>query len=157
VRFVPVEHRGNTNQSIEEVEVVRLLVERILREGSLFQPRQGAARQLTSDDVLVVAPYNVQVAALRRALPDAVRVGTVDKFQGREAPVVIYSMASSTAEDAPRGLEFLYSRNRLNVAVSRAEALCIVVASPELARASCKTPQQMKLVNALCAFLESAG
>lgn len=157
VRFLPVVHRGNTNQSPEEVEAVRLLVERCLAAGSLFQPRSGAARQLTAEDVLVVAPYNVQVAALRRALPEGVMVGTVDKFQGREAPIVIYSMTSSTAEDAPRGLEFLYSRNRLNVAVSRAQALCVLVASPELSRASCKTPQQIKLVNALCAYLEQAA
>ncbi len=157
VRFMPVEHRGNTNQSLEEVEAVQLLVGRILAEGSLFQARHGAARQLTPADVLVVAPYNVQVAALRRALPEGVMVGTVDKFQGREAPIVIYSMTSSSAEDAPRGLEFLYSGNRLNVAVSRAQALCVLVASPELARASCKTPQQIKLVNALCAFLEQAA
>jgi predicted RecB family nuclease len=156
VRFVPVEHRGNTNQSLEEVEAVRLMLERLLAEGALFQPRQGAPRQLTPADVLVVAPYNVQVAALRRALPEGVMVGTVDKFQGREAPIVVYSMTSSSAEDAPRGLEFLYSGNRLNVAVSRAQALCILVASPELARASCRTPRQIKLVNALCAFLEQA-
>lgn len=157
LRFVPVEHRGNTNQSPEEVEAVRLLVARILEEGSLFQPRHGAARPLTPADVLVVAPYNVQVASLRRALPPGVMVGTVDKFQGREAPIVIYSMTSSSAEDAPRGMEFLYSGNRLNVAVSRAQALCILVASPELARASCQTPRQIKLVNALCAFLEQAA
>jgi uncharacterized protein len=157
LRFLPVAHRGNTNQSPEEVEVVRGLVERCLAVGSTFQPRSGPARQLTAEDVLVVAPYNVQVAALRRALPEGVMVGTVDKFQGREAPIVIYSMTSSTAEDAPRGLEFLYSRNRLNVAVSRAQALCVLVASPELARASCQTPRQIKLVNALCAYLEHAS
>lgn len=157
VRFLPVVHRGNTNQSPEEVEAVRRLVEGCLAVGSTFQPRSGAARPLTAEDVLVVAPYNVQVAALRRALPEGVMVGTVDKFQGREAPIVVYSMTSSTADDAPRGLEFLYSRNRLNVAVSRAQALCVLVASPELARASCKTPRQIKLVNALCAYLEQAG
>src|SRR6185436_8942782 len=156
VRFAAVEHRGNTNQSSEETEVVRQLVERCLAVGSLFQPREGAARQLVTEDILVVAPYNVQVAALKRALPKGVPVGTVDKFQGKEAPVVIYSMASSSAEDAARGMEFLFNLNRLNVAVSRAQALCIVVASPELGRASCKTPQQIKLVNALCAFLEHA-
>jgi len=157
LRFVPVLHRGNTNQSPEEVEVVRELVSRCLAAGATFQPRSGPARPLLPEDVLVVAPYNVQVAALRRALPEGVMVGTVDKFQGREAPIVIYSMTSSTAEDAPRGLEFLYSRNRLNVAVSRAQALCVLVASPELARASCKTPRQIKLVNALCAYLEHAA
>jgi superfamily I DNA and/or RNA helicase len=157
LRFWPVEHRGNTNQSPEEVDAVRLLVERCSAPSSTFQPRLGAARSLTVDDILVVAPYNLQVAALRRALPEGVMVGTVDKFQGREAPLVIYSMTSSTAEDAPRGLEFLYSRNRLNVAVSRAQALCVLVASPELARASCQTPRQIKLVNALCAYLEHAS
>lgn len=157
LRFCPVDHRGNTNQSPEEVAAVKSLVERTLAPGSTFQPRTGPARPLTPEDVLVVAPYNVQVAALRRALPEGVMVGTVDKFQGREAPIVIYSMTSSTAEDAPRGLEFLFSHNRLNVAVSRAQALCVLVASPELARASCKTPEQIKLVNALCAYLEQAA
>jgi hypothetical protein len=156
LRFVPVVHRGNTNHSSEEVTEVARLVGQLLTSGSQFQARDGEVRQLTGDDVLVVAPYNAQVAALRRALPDDVRVGTVDKFQGREAPVVIYSMTSSTAEDAPRGLEFLFSHNRLNVAVSRAQALCILVASPELTRVSCKTPRQIKLVNALCAYLERA-
>jgi predicted RecB family nuclease len=152
LRFWPVAHRGNTNQAIEEVGAILGLVERLL--AGTFQARDGARRALTAADILVVAPYNAQVAALRRALPDDVRVGTVDKFQGREAPVVIYSMTSSSAEDAPRGLEFLFSLNRLNVAVSRAQALCVLVASPELSRAACKTPRQMKLVNALCAYLE---
>jgi len=156
-RFLPVEHRGNTNHAPEEVQAVGQLVEQWLAGGSTFQPRSGPARPLVAEDVLVVAPYNVQVAALRRVLPAGVMVGTVDKFQGREAPIVIYSMTSSSAEDAPRGLEFLYSRNRLNVAVSRAQALCVLVASPELARASCKTPRQIKLVNALCAYLEHAA
>jgi uncharacterized protein len=156
VRFRPVEHRGNTSQAPEEVEVVSALVEQALSPGSSFRTRDGDSRPLQPSDVLVVAPYNAQVAALRRALPEGVAVGTVDKFQGREAPIVIYSMTSSSAEDAPRGLEFLFSRNRLNVAVSRAQALCIVVASPELARATCKTPAQIRLVNALCALLESS-
>jgi uncharacterized protein len=153
--FWPVSHRGNTNQAVEEVGAIVGLVERLLA-GS-FRARDGARRPLTAADILVVAPYNAQVAALRRALPDDVRVGTVDKFQGREAPVVIYSMTSSSADDAPRGLEFLFSLNRLNVAVSRAQALCVLVASPELSRAACKTPRQMKLVNALCAYLERAS
>jgi uncharacterized protein len=157
LRFYSVEHRGNTNQSPEEVAAVASLVEQMLAPGSTFRPRQGPPRALTPEDVLVVAPYNVQVAALRRAVPEGVMVGTVDKFQGREAPIVIYSMTSSTAEDAPRGLEFLFSHNRLNVAVSRAQALCVLVASPELARASCQTPQQIKLANALCAYLEQAS
>ena len=83
-------------------------------------------------------------------------MGTVDKFQGQEAPIVIYSMTTSSAADAPRGLEFLYSLNRLNVATSRAQALVILVASPDLATAHCKSPRQMQLVNALCSYLERA-
>jgi uncharacterized protein len=154
LEYLPVPHRGNTNQSVEEVEAIARLVEELTGRSARFRGREGEARPLTGADILVVAPYNAQVAALRRALADDVKVGTVDKFQGREAPVVIYSLTSSSAEDAPRGLEFLFSLNRLNVAVSRAQALCVLVASPELTRASCKTPRQMKLVNALCAYLE---
>jgi uncharacterized protein len=96
------------------------------------------------------------VAALRQRLP-GFPVGTVDKFQGQQAPIVIYAMTTSSAEDAPRGMEFLFSLNRLNVATSRAQALVVVVASPELARARCRTPRQMRLANALCMYLEMAG
>ncbi|HKY36324.1 MAG TPA: TM0106 family RecB-like putative nuclease [Polyangiaceae bacterium] len=157
LRYVPVEHHGNSNQSSEEVAEVARLVERVLAPSVRFRERTGELRVLEAKDVMVAAPYNAQVAALRRALPADVRVGTVDRFQGQEAAVVIYSMTSSSAEDAPRGLEFLFSPNRLNVAVSRAQALCILVASPELSRASCKTPRQIRVVNALCAFLEHAA
>ena len=121
-----------------------------------FRRANGSEEPLGPSDILVVAPYNAQVAALRQRLPADVRVGTVDKFQGKEAPVVVYSLTTSSAADAPRGLEFLYSLNRLNVATSRAQALVILVASPELSTASCKTPRQMQLVNALCAYLERA-
>jgi uncharacterized protein len=155
LRYVPVRHRGNTNESDEEVDVIRRLVGDLFAASPTFTDREGEIRPLTERDVLVVSPYNAQVAALSRALPK-LRVGTVDKFQGQEAPIVVYSMATSTAEDAPRGLEFLYSLNRLNVAVSRAQALALLVASPELPRAACKTPRQMKLVNGLCSYLELA-
>jgi uncharacterized protein len=155
--FVPVEHRGNTNRSDEEIDAVAAIVERLLRPGTgRFRRKNGSEEALGASDILVVAPYNAQVAALRQRLPADVRVGTVDKFQGKEAPIVIYSLTTSSAADAPRGLEFLYSLNRLNVATSRAQALVILVASPELPTASCKTPRQMQLVNALCAYLERA-
>ena len=95
-------------------------------------------------------------ALLREQLPAAVRVGTVDKFQGQQATVSFFAMASSSGEDVPRGLEFLFSRNRLNVAVSRAQCLAYVVASPRLLETSCKTVEQMRLVNALCRFVEIA-
>ncbi|HEY0466576.1 MAG TPA: TM0106 family RecB-like putative nuclease [Polyangiaceae bacterium] len=157
LRFVPVVHRGNTNQSDEEVTRVREIVDTLLAGTTRFVDSQGQPRALTARDILVVAPYNVQVTALRSRLASDVQVGTVDKFQGAEAPIVIYSLTSSSAEDAPRGLEFLYSLNRLNVATSRAQALVILVGNPELTRVRCKTPRQMQLVNALCAYLELAG
>ncbi|HEX2672590.1 MAG TPA: TM0106 family RecB-like putative nuclease [Polyangiaceae bacterium] len=154
--FVPVVHRGNTNQSDEEVTRVGEIVESLLNSGTRFVDRTGEARALTAHDILVVAPYNAQVTALHSRVGGEVQVGTVDKFQGAEAPIVVYSMTSSSAEDAPRGLEFLYSLNRLNVATSRAQALVILVGNPELTRVRCKTPRQMQLVNALCAYLELA-
>jgi superfamily I DNA and/or RNA helicase len=108
------------------------------------------------EDVLIVAPYNNQVGEIRTLLPGA-RVGTVDKFQGQEAPVVIYSMTSSSAEDAPRGVDFLYDLHRLNVAVSRAQALAVVVVSPDLLDAPVRTPDQLRRVNALCRLAEHAS
>jgi uncharacterized protein len=104
----------------------------------------------------VVAPYNAQVAALTVRLPAAVRVGTVDRFQGQQAPVVIYSMASSSAGDAPRGMGFLYNPNRLNVATSRAQSTCILVAAPRLLEPECSSPQQMRWANGLCLYREMA-
>ncbi len=154
LRYMSVSHQGNSNFSSEEVERVQALIGELLDGRISWIDRKQRRRPLGAEDVLVVAPYNAHVAALKRALPREVRVGTVDKFQGQEAAVVIYSLATSTPEDAPRGLEFLYSLNRLNVAISRAQALAILVASPELTRAVCKTPRQLKLVNALCAYLE---
>jgi uncharacterized protein len=157
-RYVEVRHHGNTSQSEEEAARIAELIRSLAESRASFVDGAGKRRPLdVARDVLVVAPYNAQVALLKRVLPAGVAVGTVDKFQGRQAPIVIYSLAASTAEDAPKGVEFLYSMNRLNVAVSRAQALAIVVGSPELARARCKTPRQMKLVNALCAYLEACA
>jgi superfamily I DNA and/or RNA helicase len=104
--------------------------------------------------VIVVAPYNAQLRCLREKLPQEVAVGTVDKFQGQQAPVVFYAMASSSSEDVPRGLDFLFSRNRLNVAISRAQCLAYLVCSSRLLDANCQTPEQMRLANA-CAFSPS--
>ena len=91
---------------------------------------------------------------MARHLPGA-RVGTVDKFQGQEAPVVIYSMTTSSPEEAPRGMEFLYSANRFNVATSRARGVCVLVANPLLFEVDCQTPRQMQLANAFCRYLEA--
>ena len=156
LRFIPVAHAGNTNASAEEAECVAGLIRELLGTDAAWVDRQGVQRRLTLDDVLVVAPYNAHLAVLRATLPTGARVGTVDKFQGQEAPIVIYSMATSTADEAPRGMEFLYSLHRLNVATSRARCVAAIVASPTLLTPDCRTPEQMRLANPFCRFLELA-
>ena len=156
VRFVPVLHEGNRSESPEEADVVADSCAGSWTAGPPGSRRTEATRRSSWEDVLVVAPYNAQVAEIGRRLP-AARVGTVDKFQGQEAPVSIYSMTTSGPEEAPRGMEFLYSLNRLNVATSRARCLAAVVASPALVRVRAKTPRQMRLANALCRFMELAA
>ncbi len=156
VRFVEVRHCGNSSESPEEAAVVAELVTGLADGSGSWLDRLGRRHDVGLDDVLVVAPYNAQVGEIVRRLPGA-RAGTVDKFQGQEAPVSIYSMTTSSPEDAPRGMEFLYSLNRLNVATSRARCLAVVVASPDLVRVRARTPRQMRLANALCRLLEMAG
>jgi uncharacterized protein len=155
VRWVGVEHAANTNGSAEEAEAVGRIVQTLL--GRDYVDQTGRRGPLTLEDIVIVAPYNVHRELVTARLPDGARVGTVDKFQGQEAPVSIFSMASSSAEDAPRGMGFLYSLNRLNVATSRARALAIVVCSPALLAPRCKSPAQLRMANALCAFVETAG
>jgi len=156
LRFAPVEHTGNQNESPEEVERVAAFVEGLLGTGAAWTDKEGKTNSLGLQDILIVAPYNAQVAALVERLPEGSRVGTVDKFQGQEAPLVLYSMATSTPEDAPRGMEFIYSLNPLNVAVSRARCVAVIVASPALFQVQCKTPRQIELANAFCRYLEMA-
>ena len=152
-----MEHEGNRSASDEEVDAVERVVETLLTPGARWTDREGRERPLTGEDILVVAPYNAQVVRLRERLePRGVRVGTVDKFQGQEAPVVLYSLTSSSPEDAPRGMEFLYSPHRLNVATSRARCVCILVGSPRLFEPECRTPEQIRLANAFCRYLELA-
>jgi predicted RecB family nuclease len=155
--LLEVPHDGNRNASDEEAVIVADLVERLTRNGLHWTDGDGAARPITGPDILIVAPYNAQVTKLRERVDGTgARVGTVDKFQGQQAPVVIYTMATSSPEEAPRGMEFLYSLNRLNVATSRAKCLAIVVMSPRLLEVECRTPRQMRLANALCRFRELA-
>ena len=156
MRFVPVKHDANQSDSPEEVEKVAELVELLLGEDATWVDKESQVRRITLNDILIVAPYNAQVSRLLRRLRRGARVGTVDKFQGQEAPVVIYSMATSTPQEAPRGMEFLYSGNRLNVATSRAQCVTVLVASPALFDVQCKTPRQMELANAFCRYLEMA-
>jgi uncharacterized protein len=109
------------------------------------------------DNILVVAPYNLQVNALKARLPDGARVGTVDKFQGQEAEVVIVSLATSTPDDLPRHVDFFYSKNRLNVAISRARTLAVVLASPKLLELDAKTVEHLRLVNTLAWLTAHSG
>ncbi len=154
VRYVPVEHEGNARQSAEEAREIARCVDGLL--GADYGTADGDVRPLRADDVMVVAPYNAQVRCLREHLPDGVRVGTVDKFQGQEGAVTFFSMATSSGAELPRNLEFLFSRNRLNVAVSRARCLAVLVCSPELLHVRCRSAEQMRLVNALCRLVEMA-
>ncbi len=156
LRFLPVIHAGNSNDSGEEAAQIARLIGALIESGATWVDDAGRERALRLDDVLVITPYNAQVRTIGRALPDA-HVGTVDKFQGQEAPISIYSMATSTPEDAPRGMEFLYSLHRLNVATSRARCVTAVVASPELVRVRCRTPRQMQLANAFARLVELAA
>ncbi len=157
--FIPVEHAGNSRRSDEEavtiVEAVGRLLQGTVRIG------ENAVRHITHDDILIVAPYNLQRIRIRELLNAAghagVRVGTVDKFQGQEAAVVFYSMATSSSETLPRDAAFLFDKNRFNVAISRAQCVSVIVCSPRLLETPCKTPEQMAMVNLLCAYSDAAA
>jgi uncharacterized protein len=168
LRWHPIEHTGRTTFSPEEVkEVVETFYSVLGRE---FTDKRGFTSRLEPKDVFLIAPFNHQRLELLKALcahPKAAefgvtdevmskRVGTVDKAQGDQAPVVLVSYTSSSAEDIPRGMEFLYSKNRFNVAVSRAQALVVVFASPRLLDVHCKTIEQVRLANMLCRYAEVA-
>jgi superfamily I DNA and/or RNA helicase len=155
LRWLPVEHTRLCDQSsTEEAQVVRGLVDDVLR--GCWTDSAGVSAQMSLDDVLVVAPYNAHVAVLRQELPAGSRVGTVDTLQGQQAAVVIYTMGSTSAALAPRGVGFLYDLHRLNVAVSRAKALAVIVASPLLLEAEVHTPEDLRAVNALCRYVDEA-
>jgi uncharacterized protein len=156
-----VAHAGNRNSSTEEaataVEAYRELL------GGMWTDQHGRSHPIGPRDVIVVAPYNAHVELLSERLmaiagdddtPGRPHVGTVDKIQGQQAAAVIYSMATSSQEEMPRTIEFLYSLNRLNVATSRGRCIALVIGSPELLRVRAHTPFQMKLANALCRFVE---
>jgi predicted RecB family nuclease len=148
IHLIPTDHEGCSQKSTEEGEIIKAKYQELL--GQQFHDQDGTIRAITEDDILVVTPYNVQVNYLKSILPPNARVGTVDKFQGQEAPIVLISMVTSSAEDLPRNIEFLYSKNRLNVAISRAQCLAVVVVNPKLLEIPCKTVEQMKLVNTFC-------
>jgi superfamily I DNA and/or RNA helicase len=155
LRYLAVNHNGNQNSSLEEAEVIRELVAGIFASSATWIDRHGAEHAIGLDDILIIAPYNAQVFELQDRIPGG-HIGTVDKFQGQEAPIVIYSMTTSTHADAPRGMSFLYSLNRLNVATSRARCLTVLVSSPALFEPECRTPEQMQMANAFCRYFELA-
>lgn len=153
--FLPIPHEGNTQCSDEEADAIRALVGELV--GRPYTDREGKpAGRLGLDDILVVAPYNAQIRKLLAALPGRARIGTVDRFQGQQAPVVIVSMCVSEPHLSARGIEFLFHPNRLNVAVSRAQCLAVVVGEPRLTTAICHSVGQMRLVNRMCRLLQTA-
>ena len=147
IAIIHTDHEGCTQKSEEEAEIIKQQYNSLLGQKFIDGDTE---RTITEDDILIISPYNVQVNYLIEELPDGARVGTVDKFQGQEAPIVIYSMTTSTPDDMPRDVEFLFSKNRLNVAVSRAQCLSIVVMNPKLQEVNCKSPKQMELLNTFC-------
>ena len=155
LRYVPVRTEGNQSSSPEEADCVRTIVDELMTYDTKWFDKDNREHPVTLSDILIIAPYNAQVFELQERIPGG-RIGTVDKFQGQEAPILVYSMTTSSYADAPRGMEFLYSLNRFNVATSRAKCLCILVASPAIFEAQCRTPRQMQLANAFCRYLELA-
>ncbi|MCJ2126995.1 TM0106 family RecB-like putative nuclease [Methylobacterium sp. J-077] len=153
--FRPVAHMGCRQKSEAEADEVRAILASLL--GQRVVDRRGVERAMTLDDVLVVAPYNMQVNLLKSRLPQGARVGTVDRFQGQEAEIVVVSMATSGAEDMPRDAAFLLSRNRFNVAISRARCLAVLIASPGLLDLVANSVEEMRLANLFCWAAEASG
>lgn len=145
---VPIDHAGCSQTSQAEADLIAQVYASALQQS--YTDKDGHIHPMTAANILVVAPYNAQVNLLRRTLPEDARVGTVDKFQGQEAELVLVSMTTSSEEDLPRHLEFLYSKNRLNVAISRAKCTALVLANPRLLSIRCDTPGEIELVNTLC-------
>jgi predicted RecB family nuclease len=156
LRYMPVEHTNNVRESIEEAEIIAREIT-VLLQGEVILGNHPA-RKIRERDILVVTPYNAQRKLVLQALAERrienVAIGTVDKFQGLEAPIVFYSMATSSGADIPRNIEFLFELNRLNVAISRAQCLAVLVCSPQLLQTKCSQAEQITLVNVLCQFVE---
>jgi predicted RecB family nuclease len=155
LRWLPVEHESRSQASPEEAGRIAAAIEPLLKQAT-YTDSEGTQHPLSPEDILVLAPYNAQVRCLQERLPAGVRVGTVDKLQGQQAQIAFFSMATSRGEEIPRNVEFLFSRNRLNVAISRARCLAVLVCSPRLLDIHATSIEQMRLVNALCRFAEVA-
>jgi superfamily I DNA and/or RNA helicase len=150
--FSGIEHDGNIQQSEEEIGRVLAIYQELM--GADYTNKEGVTKALDLTDFLFIAPYNAQVRALQAALPQGARIGSVDKFQGQEAPVCILSLCSSYGEYGSRGLGFILDRNRINVAISRAECLAVVVADPRIAKSPSSSLDEMKLINLFCKLVK---
>ncbi|MDQ3485033.1 MAG: Upf1 family helicase, partial [Actinomycetota bacterium] len=155
LRILEVEHEGRSQSSPEEARAIADACVALLDRGRVTDD-SGDTKDLQPKDIMVVAPYNLAVRRIDDEVPAGVRVGTVDRFQGQQAAVVFYAMTCSSGEDVPRGIDFLFDANRLNVAVSRAECLAVLVHSPALLDADCRTLEAMALVDGVCRFVEMA-
>lgn len=153
LRALAVSHEGRSQASPEEADAIAAACRDLLLDSTVTDDR-GATRRLEAHDILVVAPYNLAVRCIRDRVPDGVRVGTVDKFQGQQAPVVFYALTCSSGEDVPRGIDFLFDAHRLNVAISRAQCLAVLVHSPRLLDVDCRTLAAMRLVDGVCRLVE---
>jgi len=156
LRVVAVEHEGCSQQSVPEAEAIATLCRELLDGSATVTDEEGETAALMPHDILVVAPYNLARRCIERLVPAGVRVGTVDKFQGQEAPIVFFAMTCSSGEDVPRGLDFLFDRNRFNVAISRAQCMAVLVHAPRLLDADCRSLDQMRLLDGVCRFVELA-
>jgi uncharacterized protein len=152
VKFIPVKHEGNTQASNEEVDKIKSLVNELL--GRLYTDKSGQQHPITVEDMLFIAPYNHQRNKLQQALGDDAKVGTVDKFQGQEAPIVFFSLCTSDASESPRGIDFLFDKHRINVAISRAQSMAIIVSNPKLFTTPVSNIEQMAKVSVLTRLLE---
>lgn len=146
--YAPIEHTDCAQTSDQEALLIRSLITEL--QTTTYIDHKGTEHPITLADILVITPYNAQVQNLLRHCPEGTKVGTVDKFQGQEAPVVLFSMVTSSSDDLPRDIGFLFSKNRLNVAISRAKSLVIFIANPKLMSVQCNNPEEMALVNTLC-------
>lgn len=154
--YVPVKHEGNSQASLEEAKMIEAIVQELLKKELILDKKKKLSRKISIDDFLFISPYNHQVNILKNVLGEGAKIGSVDKFQGQEAPIVILSMCASNAEDSPRGVDFLFDKNRLNVAISRAKCLAIIVANPKLQYTKATQLRQLELINTYNALIDYA-
>ena len=145
IHTILMDHTDRSQTSIEEYEVIKKLMKQLI--GCKFTDYDKSQRKLTIEDILIVSPYNAQVNFLAARLDKGARVGTIDRFQGQEAPVSIISMTSSSVEDLPRNKTFFFNRNRLNVAISRAQCSSVILFNPKLLETAPNDYEEFKLIN----------